>query len=534
MRTKSLLLTALALLLAVTGVQARTEKTSFDFSKASKEWNKEHLTVDAATKTIIYDNGTDYANAAVSWLGGVQTDISRYDRLVLELAEPSTADIEVCVSLGGYWGQYSQSFLAAGSTELSLNLADLKVTNANETDTYKKGDKVDLTKVNMIYLRTGWTSKQTIKVKDFYLAKDIKDYDKVLDKSTVNLLDLSGVKKFYNYGKEGSDSYSDLTWTMNDVNMCFGLDNLNIKVSDYSRVNFKFRYIPFKGTDGEVHPKPWYVRCCLDNGNDQQRYAQEPPVSSVGNDIYVSIDLSHGLMSNDGDQPRVNLSQLSRIYFFVMGTGKMQLEEISLESDQHPTYYLMRENVITGKYGTICLPFAASKPANADVYEVVGVDSKDAPTKLYINDAASLVAGKAYVFKSTDDQDVTFTKTGSDDNLTSPLATTSGLVGSFTAATAVPAGSYILSNGSWLKAGTDNTVNAYRAYLTLDNALVVPATASAKVMTFALGGTTDIQNVSQAQQTAADGKIYNLSGREVSKGYKGLVITNGKKIIVKH
>lgn len=467
--------------------------------------------------------------------GGVPTDISHYDRLVLELAEPSTADIEVCVSLGGYWGQYSQSSLAAGSTELSLNLADLKVTQAdNDKDQYKIGDKVDLTKVNMIFLRTGWTSKQTIKVKDFYLAKDIKDYDKVLDKSTVNLLDLSGVKKFYNYGKEGSDSYSDLTWTMNEVNMCFGLDNLNIKVSDYSRVNFKFRYISFKGTDGEDHAIPWWVRCCLDNGNDKQRYIQTPAGSSVGNDIYVSIDLSHGLMSNDGDKPYVNLSQLSRIYFFVMGTGKMQLEEISLESDQHPTYYLMRENVTTGKYGTICLPFAASKPANADVYEVVGVDSKDAPTKLYINDAASLVAGKAYVFKSTDDQDVTFTKTGSDDNLTSPLATTSGLVGSFTAATAVPAGCYILSNGSWLKAGTDNTVNAYRAYLTLDNALVVPATASAKVMTFALGGTTDIQNVSQAQQTAADGKIYNLSGREVSKGYKGLVITNGKKIIVKH
>lgn len=533
MKTKSLLLTALALLLAVTGVQAKTEKKSFDFSNANKEWNADHLTIDAATKTITYDNGTDAANAAVSWLGGTATDISGYDRLVLELAEPSTADIEVCISLGGFWGQYSSSVLAAGSTRLSLNLADLKVTNAAETDTYKKGDKVDLTKVNMIYLRTGWTSKQIIKVKDFYLAKDIKGYDQVLDKSTVNLLDLSGIKKFYNYGKEGSDSYSDLTWTMNDVNMCFGLGNLNIKVSGYSRVNFKFRYVSFKGTDGNDHAIPWYVRCCLDNGNDKQRYTQTAG-SSVGNDIYVSIDLSNGLMSNDGDQSRVNLSELSRIYFFVMGTGKMQLEEISLESDQHPTYYLMRENATAGKYGTICLPFAASKPANADVYEVVGVDSKDAPTKLYINDAASLVAGKAYVFKSTDDQDVTFTKTGSDDNLTSPLATTSGLVGSFTAATAVPAGSYILSNGNWLKAGTDNTVNAYRAYLTLDDALVVPATVSAKVMTFALGGTTGIQNVSQAQQTAVNGKIYNLSGREVSKGYKGLVISNGKKIIVKH
>jgi len=37
----------------------------------------------------------------------------------------------------------------------------------------------------------------------------------------------------------------------------------------------------------------------------------------------------------------------------------------------------------------------------------------------------------------------------------------------------------------------------------------------------------------EAAEAAADGAAYNLAGQKVNAGYKGLVIKNGKKVIVK-
>jgi hypothetical protein len=47
---------------------------------------------------------------------------------------------------------------------------------------------------------------------------------------------------------------------------------------------------------------------------------------------------------------------------------------------------------------------------------------------------------------------------------------------------------------------------------------------------FVEGGTSAIENI-QVQQ--ADGTQYNLAGQQVANGYKGLVIKNGKKVVMK-
>lgn len=46
------------------------------------------------------------------------------------------------------------------------------------------------------------------------------------------------------------------------------------------------------------------------------------------------------------------------------------------------------------------------------------------------------------------------------------------------------------------------------------------------------GGSTAFNTV-KAAEAAADGAAYNLAGQKVNAGYKGLVIKNGKKVIVK-
>ena len=47
-----------------------------------------------------------------------------------------------------------------------------------------------------------------------------------------------------------------------------------------------------------------------------------------------------------------------------------------------------------------------------------------------------------------------------------------------------------------------------------------------------IGTTTGISKVENLK-VAQDGKCFNLAGQQVGKNYKGLVIKNGKKVIVK-
>lgn len=75
------------------------------------------------------------------------------------------------------------------------------------------------------------------------------------------------------------------------------------------------------------------------------------------------------------------------------------------------------------------------------------------------------------------------------------------------------------------------TLNANTAYLPANFA----ASSSEAPRFYALGGeTTGIDNLNvDAEASKAEGTIYNLAGQRVSKDYKGLVILNGKKVIIK-
>ena len=76
---------------------------------------------------------------------------------------------------------------------------------------------------------------------------------------------------------------------------------------------------------------------------------------------------------------------------------------------------------------------------------------------------------------------------------------------------------------------TSPVVAANKAYLQLAS----EATFAPQFINI-IGGTTGIDNLNVDEENAqADGAIYNLAGQRVSKGYKGLVIMNGKKVIIK-
>ena len=95
--------------------------------------------------------------------------------------------------------------------------------------------------------------------------------------------------------------------------------------------------------------------------------------------------------------------------------------------------------------------------------------------------------------------------------------------------TKVPSGAYGYNsiNGNFSKTTSDAvTIAPFRAYITVSGG------AGAQSLDIDLGGTTGISTM-KTQVKDNDNTIYNLNGQRVGTDYKGIVIKNGKKVIVK-
>lgn len=91
---------------------------------------------------------------------------------------------------------------------------------------------------------------------------------------------------------------------------------------------------------------------------------------------------------------------------------------------------------------------------------------------------------------------------------------------------------YGWADGKFKRAGEGAKVDACRAYLKLPAKVAGRAPASLSVK-FDGDGTTGIGTAKSNADGGAEAPMYNLQGQRVGAGYKGLVIKNGRKVIVK-
>ena len=171
-------------------------------------------------------------------------------------------------------------------------------------------------------------------------------------------------------------------------------------------------------------------------------------------------------------------------------------------------------------YGTTVLPFVPST-SGAEFYELTGVT----PTCFEFQKVVSPVAGTPYLYRATTDN---FTATNAE------IATTEA--GKVTASGWTMQGTYtkeVFDASDNVYAVSDDkvycnigtlTMNPFRAYFT--------GNTSSAPMNISIDGTTVIGSIENGE-LAIDGAAFNLAGQKVSKSYKGIVITNGKKEIRK-
>ena len=148
---------------------------------------------------------------------------------------------------------------------------------------------------------------------------------------------------------------------------------------------------------------------------------------------------------------------------------------------------------------------------------------------IVMNEVKGVVpAGVAVLLKGKPDTDYALTKAEGWQNVTSDLKMSDGTITS-TDKTAVYGLATVDGQDGFYKASNDKTIPAKCAYLEVKN-----SANPAKFYSLGdhSGSTTGITSVKN-EAAGNNAPMYNLAGQLVDKGYKGIVIKNGKKIVLK-
>lgn len=188
-------------------------------------------------------------------------------------------------------------------------------------------------------------------------------------------------------------------------------------------------------------------------------------------------------------------------------------------------------------HATVCVTNSiVNIPANLRAWEAVGYDET---TGIQFNKANVIGANFPYVVRNATDDDTDLSFTGTNDLNFKTIMDTEAkkqqvgstniyFCGNWKEALVTDGSQWIIKNeginASIVKADGVK-ISPFRAYFT-----GIPEGASAK-LNFNDEETTGITNVNAAENN--DGTLYNLAGQKVNATYKGIVIKNGKKYLVK-
>lgn len=201
------------------------------------------------------------------------------------------------------------------------------------------------------------------------------------------------------------------------------------------------------------------------------------------------------------------------------------------------TGWKVTRTIKAGAHASVCVIMAIDKiPEGLSAWEAVDYDET---VGLKFNKANVIGGNFPYIVRNTADHDIDLSFTGAGDiNFKSYVnneankkqigSTNIWFCGNWKEALVTDGTQWIVKNdgihASVVKAN-GTKISPFRAYFT-----GIPEGASAK-LNFIDGEATGINGVNA--EAAADGAIYNLAGQKVSAAYKGIVIKNGKKYLMK-
>lgn len=171
--------------------------------------------------------------------------------------------------------------------------------------------------------------------------------------------------------------------------------------------------------------------------------------------------------------------------------------------------------------GTLCLPFAATIPAEGVTAYTLAYANGDEATATLVE--TTIPANTPVLLNGSGSQ----TFTGSSVAITAGAAKTSEAMTGVYESTTAPLNSFVLQKqddnvGFFKVASNDITVSPFRAYMTAQ-------TQGARLKIVYPGEITAVKKI--AATKCKEGVVYNLNGQRITKATKGLYLMNGKKYV---
>ena len=194
---------------------------------------------------------------------------------------------------------------------------------------------------------------------------------------------------------------------------------------------------------------------------------------------------------------------------------------------------------VSGQPCTICLPFNMSKAEVSQigkVYELQSISGGKATFK----EITETTAYKPYLFIPSSTGKL-LASISSAKNINSPTSTEQSVPGAYSFVGTLQAKSDVkegntgceiygfnATDGKFVHVNGNNvSIKAFRAYIKVPTAAINPAGGALRSIDIDIEGTTGINDV-KTEKSSTDS--YDTSGKKVGKNYKGVTISNGKKM----
>lgn len=189
---------------------------------------------------------------------------------------------------------------------------------------------------------------------------------------------------------------------------------------------------------------------------------------------------------------------------------------------------------------TICLPFALTEEELANVGKAYTLSAVSG-SKATFTPVAAIEAYKPYLLIPSASAKLLEKIAAPKDIANAPTEAKTSVSGSYSFVGTLQAKKSVkqegkeiygfsASQGKFVHAGSNARINAFRAYIAVPSTAL--STAASRSIDIDFGGTTGINEIQNAHSSSA-AATYDVAGKRVDKNYKGVVISNGKKMIQK-
>lgn len=260
-------------------------------------------------------------------------------------------------------------------------------------------------------------------------------------------------------------------------------------------------------------------------------------ITMTGNETLASFNVSKctSLKASLGTSLKQEITSIDFIGEY-QAVNKESRFDIAASTGSKVSY---DRNFIQDQPSTICLPFALTTEELAKVgkaYTLSAVNS----SKATFTPATEIKAYTPYLLIPSASGKL-LEKIEDTKNIAVPAETKTSVSGGYSFVGTLQAKESVkqegmeiygfsASQGKFVHAGANARINAFRAYISVPTPAL--STAASRSIDIDFGGTTGINEIQNAHSSSA-AATYNVAGKRVGKNYKGVVISNGKKMIQK-